>query len=65
MWQFKVTNVRCVSQLILVTRKLMIEIFLMTLLIKYGGYAFNISHVIMKGLPIVTNFKRPIYQTFN
>ena len=43
----------------------------MTLLIKNGGYAYLISfdlmffYVIMKRIPIVTNFKRPIYQTFN
>ena len=37
----------------------------MTLLIKNGGYAFFIvSYVIMKKVPIIRNFKRPIYQTF-
>ena len=37
----------------------------MTLLIKNGEYAFLIKDVIMKGVPIITNFKRPFYQTFN
>ena len=43
----------------------------MTLSIKNGGYAFltrfwfNVFYVIMKRVPIVTNFKRAIYQTFN
>ena len=42
----------------------------MTLSIKNGGYAFdkigfNVSYVIIKRVPIVTNFIRPIYQTFN
>ena len=40
----------------------------MTLLIKNGGSAFLIRldfYVIMKGFLIITNFKRPIYQTFN
>ena len=26
---------------------------------------FNVLNVIMKRVPVVTNFKRPIYQTFN
>ena len=37
----------------------------MTLLIKNGEYAFLIRNVIMKGVPVITNFKRPSYQTFN
>ena len=43
----------------------------MTLSIKNGGYPFNNKIgfndfcVIMKGVPITTNFKRPICQTFN
>ena len=43
----------------------------MTLSIKNGGYAFLItldlmfSNVIMKRVPIVTNFKWPIYLTFS
>ena len=43
----------------------------MTLSIKNGGYVFfnkigfNVFYVIMKGVPIMTNFKGPIYQTFN
>ena len=43
----------------------------MTLSIKNGGYVFfnkvrfNVFYVIMERDPIVTNFKRPIYQTFN
>ena len=43
----------------------------MTLSIKNGGCAFcnkiefNVFYVIVKGVPIITNFNRPIYQTFN
>ena len=37
----------------------------MTLLIKNGEYAFLIKNVIMKGVPVITNFKRSFYQTFN
>ena len=43
----------------------------MILSIKNGGYVFfykvrfNVFYVIMKNVPIVTNFKRLIYQTFN
>ena len=43
----------------------------MNLSIKNGGYVFfykvrfNVFYVIMKSVPIVTNFKRLIYQTFN
>ena len=43
----------------------------MTLSIKNGGYAFfnkigfNVLYVIMKGVPIIANFKRPIYQSFD
>ena len=42
----------------------------MTLSVKNGGYAFNkigfnAFYVIMKKVPIITNFKRHIYQTFN
>ena len=43
----------------------------MAVSIKNGGYAFLIRldlmffYVIMKGAPIITNFKQPIYQTFN
>ena len=42
----------------------------MTLSIKNGGYAFLIRlelifSVIMKRVPIVTNFKRPLHETFN
>ena len=48
----------------------------MTLLIKNGRYAFlirldlifsilNFLYVIMKGVPIITNFNQTIYQTFN
>ena len=42
----------------------------MTLSIKSGGYAFLIRldlcfYVFMKRVPIVTNFKRHIYETFN
>ena len=42
----------------------------MTLSIKNGGYAFLIRldlmiSVFMKRVPIVINFKRPIYQVFN
>ena len=39
----------------------------MTLSIKNGGYAFrfNAFCVFMKKVPVATNFKGPIYQTFN
>ena len=44
----------------------------MTVTIKNGGricifnkIGFNVFYVIMKGVPIIANFKRPIYQTFN
>ena len=43
----------------------------MTLSIKDSGYAFSkklhlmFSMSLWKGVPIVTYFKRPIYQTFN
>ena len=40
----------------------------MTLSIKNGGYAFLIRLDLMfsmSGVPVITNFKRPIYQTFN
>ena len=43
----------------------------MTFLVKNGGYAFvinirfNLFYVIMRRVSIVTNFKQPIYQTFN
>ena len=43
----------------------------MTLSIKNGGYAFLIrldlmfSMLLRKDFPIITNFKRPIYETFN
>ena len=42
----------------------------MTLPIKNGGYAFLIRwdlmfSVIMTGVPIITSFKRPIYQAFD
>ena len=42
----------------------------MTLLIKNDGYAFligldRIFYVIIKEVPIITNFKEPIYQTFD
>ena len=26
---------------------------------------FNVFYAIIKGVPIITNFKRPIYQTFD
>ena len=31
----------------------------------FGKIEFNVFYVIMKGVPIIRNFKRPIYQTFN
>ena len=42
----------------------------MTLSIKNGGYALFKRldfefYVIMKGVPIIANFKKPVYQTFN
>ena len=64
-------NVRFVFQLALVTRKLIIEVLFndfinqewwICILNKIG---FNVLYVIMKGVPIIKNFKRPIYPTFN
>ena len=37
----------------------------MTLWIKNGGYSFHVFYVIMKRVPIVTNFERTIYRKFN
>ena len=41
----------------------------MALLIKKDGYAFLIRlddfNINMKKAPIIANFKRPVYQTFN
>ena len=31
----------------------------------FNNIGFNVFYVIMKGFPVITNFKRPIYQTFN
>ena len=40
--------------------------FLMTLLIKNGGYAFSIRFDLIFSMSLwKKNFKRPIYQTFN
>ena len=61
-------NVRCVFYLILVTKKLIIEVCLMTLSIKNGEYAFLITLDLMLSMSrvqVVTIFKLPIYQTFN
>ena len=61
-------NVRCVFYLILVTKKLIIEVCLMTLSIKNGEYAFLIRLDLMLSMSrvqVVTIFKLPIYQTFN
>ena len=59
---------RCVFYLILVTKKLIIEVCLMTLSIKNGEYAFLIRLDLMLSMSrvqVVTIFKLPIYQTFN
>ena len=55
----------------LLPRKLIIKV----LFNKNGGYGFlirldflirlNVFYVIMKGVPIIRNFQRPIYQTFD
>ena len=55
----------------MVTRKLIIKV----LFNDFIGYkwrigifneiGFNVFYVIMKRVPIITNFKRPIYQTFD
>ena len=43
----------------------------MTLLAKKWGICifneigFNVFYVILKGVPIITNFESPIYQAFN
>ena len=31
----------------------------------FNMIGFNVFYVIMKGAAIITNFKRPLYQTFN
>ena len=36
----------------------------MTLSVKNSD-GFNVSYVIMKGVQIITSFKRPIYQAFD
>ena len=59
-------NVRCVSELILVTRKLIIEVLFNDLIYYEWGICisskikFNVSYVVTKRIPVVTNFKQPI-----
>ena len=59
-------NARCVSELTLVTRKLKIEVLFNDLIYEEWGICisskikFNVSYVVMKRIPVVTNFKRPI-----
>ena len=36
----------------------------MTLSIKNSGYGFTVFYAIMKRVPVIANFKRPIYQAF-
>ena len=55
-------KVKFALQSILVIRKLIIEVLLMTYRLRIG---FNVFYVIMKRVPIITNVNRPIYQTFN
>ena len=64
-------NVRCVFYLILITRKLIIEVPFNDFIDQewrvciFNKIGFNVFYVIMKGVPIITNFKLSIYQTFN
>ena len=65
-------DVKFMFQLILVTRKLIIEVLFNEFLIKNGRRTcifnktgFNVFYVIMKGVPIIADFKRPIYQAFD
>ena len=50
-------NVRCVFSLVLVTRKLIFEVFLLTLLIKNGGYAFLIRLNLMLSMSLWKEFQ--------
>ena len=64
-------NLRFVSSLILVTRKLIIKVLLNDFTDKewrlciFNKIRFNVFFVARKVVPIITNFKRPIYQTFD
>ena len=63
-------NVRFVFYLILVSRKLIIKVFFNNFIDQecriciFSEIGFDVFYVIMKGVPIITNFKRLIYQTF-
>ena len=50
-------NVRCVFSLVSVTRKLIIKIFLLTLSIKYGGYAFLVRLDLMLYMSLWKEFQ--------
>ena len=56
--------------MILVTRKLIIKVPFNDFIDSewqiciFNKIEFNVFYVIIKGVPIITNFDRPIYQTF-
>ena len=64
-------NVRCVFQLILVFRKLIIKVLLNDFIEQDWAIDIpnkircNVFLVIMKGIAVVTTLKRPIYQIFD
>ena len=64
-------NIRFVVYLILVTRKLVTEVLFNDFIDKewriciFNKIGPNFLCVIMKGVRTITNFKRPIYQTFS
>ena len=64
-------NVRFVFQLVLVTRKLIIEVFFKDCIDEEWGICifnkirFNAFYVIMKRVPVVADSKQPICQTIN
>ena len=59
-------NIRFVFQLIFVFRKHKIEeLDQLRWICIFNKIGFNVFYVNVKGFPIITNFKRPIYLTFN
>ena len=64
-------NVRCVFQLILVFKKLIIKVFLNDFIEHDWAIGIpneircNVFLVIMKGIAVVATLKRPIYQIFD
>ena len=46
-------NVRCVFELVLITRKSLIELFLITLSMKNGGHAFSVRLDLMLSMSIL------------